>query len=257
MGRFANLEMNPAALAGSRTSAVDWPDLDEARCVSSADDSFNMGNYDAALTFYSRALRFDRDLAPAWVGQIRCLLAMNEFREAVTWSDRALDRFANTPDLLACKGLALAYLGDPEGLAFLDSAVAMKSAGVWVWLARGECLLLHKTAEANAVRCFMKALEMSGDDWRIELRVGIAYYRAGLPARARGPLLSAVRKCADNRLALHNLGLTYQALGETESATGCFSRAHSLGCKDSARALEAIRSRGPVTRLFDSLLRKR
>ena len=249
--------MTPDKISGPRTSSADWPDLDEVRCISTADDHFNTGSYDAALTFYSRALRFDRDLAPAWVGQIRCLLALKEYREAVTWSDRALDRFANTPDLLACKGLALAHLGDPEGLAFIDSAVAMKSAGVWVWLARGECLLLHKTAEANAGRCFMKALELSAGDWRTELQIGIVYDNAGLAARARSPLLSVVRKSPDNRLALYHLGLVYQTLGESESAAGCFSRAHALGCRASARALDAIRSRGPVTRLFDSLLRKR
>lgn len=221
------------------------------------DDHFDKGEYDAALTFYSRSLRFNRDLAAAWVGQIRCLLALGEYQEAVTWSDRALDRFANTPDLLACKGLALAYLGDREGMSYLDSAVALKAAGTWVWLARGECLLLHKTAEANASRCFLKALELSGDDWRVELRVGIALSRAGLTARARNMLLSAAKKSADNPLALYHLGLVHQAHGETELAVGCFSRARSVGSRDAARALDAIHARGPVTRFLDSLLRKR
>ena len=256
MGRFAHLDLRPETDARG-TSTVDWPDLDETRCMTTGDDHFNAGNYDAALTFYSRSLRFNRDLASAWVGQIRCLLALGEYREAVTWTDRALDRFANTPDLLACKGLALSRLGDPEGMSFLDSAIALKSAGPWVWLARGESLLLHKTAEANANRCMLKALEMSGGDWRTELRIGIAYNTVGLNSKARGPLFSAVRSAPDNPLALYHLGVAYQALGEADAAAGCFSRAHGLGYKDASRALETLRARGPVSRLLDSLWRKR
>jgi Flp pilus assembly protein TadD len=191
------------------------------------------------------------------VGQIRCLLAQGEWREAVTWSDRALDRFANTPDLLACKGLALARLGDREGMSYIDSAMGMKTAGAFVWLARGECLLVHKTAEVNAARCFLKAIELSGDDWRMHLRVGIACHVAGLPAKARGSLMRAVHCSPENTLALYQLGLVHKALGEHEAAMGCFSRAHSLGCKDAERALEAVRAKSPVSRFWEGLVRKR
>ena len=153
------------------------------------------------------------------------MICLGEYPEAVTWSDRALERFANTPDLLAAKGLALVYLKDGEGPGYLDGAVEMRWPSAWVWLARGESLLATRQPETNAYRCFLKAIELAPGDWHTTLRIGIAYNRHHLPAKARPHLLAALRTAKDNPLLLYQLGLTHEGLGDYPGAAGYYERA--------------------------------
>ena len=254
MGRFSKLDLDQQAGRPAPEPLDDpWPNLDAEGCLKAADEQFERGGYEAALTLYSRALRFDRDLDAAWVGQIRCLLCLGEFPEAVLWADRALERMRNAPELLACKGLALVLGGSvADGIAFLDGAVAMRSPSALVWLARGEALLAARQPEENAHRCFLKAREQAPDDWRLEVRIGMAYNRARCWARARSPLLSAQRHAPDNPLALYHLGLAQEHLGEERVGAGLYERAVAVrpGFAEAAQALERVRRANFFTRLW-------
>src|SRR3569833_2929745 len=196
-------------------------------------------------------------MAAAWVGQIRCLIVTGDYGEAVTWSDRALERFANTPDLLATKGLALTHLGDPSGPSYLDTAVTMRAPSAWVWLARGECLLVRKSKD-NAERCFLKALELSNDDWHTELRIGAAYNAAKLYANGRKQLLSAVKQAPENPLALYQLGLMHEGSGENALAEGSFTRALAQRRQypEARAALDRVQKAGAASKLFTRLWQK-
>lgn len=251
MGRFSKLDFaaQPAAPAPLEDA---WPDLDEQGCLAAGDDQFQRGLYEAALLHYSRTLRFHRDLAAAWLGQVRCLICLGEYREAVIWSDRALERFPLAADLLAGKGLALVLTGDTgEGLAYLDGAVELRSPSAWVWLARGEALLAAREPEANARRCFLKAMELAPRDWHLELRIGMAYNQASLPAAARPPLLAAVRVAGDNPLVLYHLARASEKTGDWRAAIGFYERAlaHRPDFPEARAALEQARSPGLLTRV--------
>jgi len=149
------------------------------------------------------------------VGQIRCLICLGEYPEAVTWGDRALERFPGSADLLACKGMALVLLGDgDQGREYLDGAVQLRAPSTWVWLARGESLLVMRQSLENARRCFLKATELAPQDWHLQLRIGMAYNRAHMFSRAREPLLTAVQGSGDNPLALFHLGVAVEGLGQ-------------------------------------------
>src|SRR5688500_15074773 len=98
MSRFSKLDFEAAP---TPIVAPDkWPDMDEAGCLRNGDEAFYSGLYETALNLYSRALRFNRESVAAWVGQIRCLIEMGEFPEAITWADRASERFPNNAGLL-------------------------------------------------------------------------------------------------------------------------------------------------------------
>src|SRR4051812_19991654 len=107
MSRFSRLEFEEPPEARVEPLADPWPDLDENGCLRAADEQFRSGLYEAALVYYSRVLRFNKSREDAWMGQVRCLICLGEHREAVLWSDRGLERFRESPDLLAGKGLAL------------------------------------------------------------------------------------------------------------------------------------------------------
>jgi len=246
-GRFSKVELETVPRAAPAQEQDAWPNLDEHGCVRMGDDEFQQGLYDSALTSYSRALRFNRNLPSAWVGQIRCLICLGEYPEAVTWSDRALERFKNNGDLLACKGLSLVLRGDVmEGMEYMDGALEQRSATAWVWLARGEALLAARQPEPNVNRCFLKAIELAATAWEVELRVGMAYNRAKLYARSQPHLLSAIQKAPTNPLALYHLGLAFEGLGDKRGAAGYYQRAITArrSFTEALTALERVRKRG-------------
>jgi tetratricopeptide (TPR) repeat protein len=257
MGRFSKLDFAAQPESAAAEPLEDaWPDLDEHGCMRAGDDQFQRGLYEAGLVQYSRALRFNLNLMAAWLGQVRCLICLREYREAITWTDRALERFPDAPDLLAAKGLALALSGDwSEGLAYSDGAVELRSPSAWVWLARGETLLAAGQPEVNARRCFLKAMELSPRDWHLELRIGMAYNSAGIAAQARGPLLSAVRVAGDNPLVLYHLGLASEKTGDWHAAAGFYERAVAArpDFPEGQEALRQARGAGPLARLRQRL----
>lgn len=255
MSRFSHLEFDETPARPILPGVPEpkrWPDQDEHACLATGDDLFRTGRYEPALLAYSRALRFNRDRVEAWVGQIRCLLCLGEYPEALVWSQRAQERFPQSADILACKGLALAHTGSlPEGTEYLDGAVGMRSPSPFVWLARGEGLLLSRHAEENAHRCFAKALELAPKDAHLELRIGIAYNRARLYARARASLQAAVHGDDRNPLALYELARTLEGLGERDAADGLYARALAVrpDYEAAANARDRIRNGGLVARL--------
>lgn len=272
MGRFSKLDFDAAAKLPAPESANDpWPNLDEAGCLRAGDEAFDMGLYEAALTAYSRALRFNKGLPAAWLGQARCLICLGEYPEAVTWSTRALEKFFNSPDLLAAKGLALVLGGQPtQGMEFLDGAVGLRSPSAWVWLARGEGLLGAHSLEANASRCFLKAIELAPEDWRLEMRIGMAYNGSQHYTRARASLLSALHRSEKGRtpgqapqggncLLLYHLGIAHEGLGELALAAGYYQRA-SVARRhfvEAEQALSRVQAMGVFSKLWRQLRAKK
>lgn len=256
MSRFSKLDFETAPTP-VQPSQDKWPNQDEGGCLSGGDDAYDRGLYEQALNLYSRALRFNRDSNAAWVGQIRCLIEMGEYPEAVTWSDRALERFPNHAELLAYKGLALIKMLDSvQGQEFSDGAIQLKAPSPWVWLVRGECLLLTDQPKANAHRCFLKALEYTSDTqaWRIELQIGRVYNRLGDWNRAKPHLQNALRGAPRNELVLYELGRVQEATGEVESAISFFERATAVRrFPEAVDALERARSTNPLTQWWRRL----
>ncbi|BDI31700.1 hypothetical protein CCAX7_37510 [Capsulimonas corticalis] len=260
MGRFSKLDFQPEPPAAIATPDDPWPNMDEHGCMKLGESQFQTGLYEPALTSYSRALRFNKGLVEAWIGQIRCLICLGEYPEAVTWSDRALEKFFKSPDLLACKGLALVRGGKPaQGLEYLDGAVELRAPSAWVWQARGESLLLTGQDVVNAQRCFLKAQELSPQDWHLEMRIGMSYNAVRKFAPARPHLLTAARGAPSNPLALYQLGLMHEGLGEFSLAQGCFQRAQAArrGYVEAERAAERVSGNNVFAHLWRGLrLRK-
>ncbi|HEU4754850.1 MAG TPA: hypothetical protein VFU47_17205, partial [Armatimonadota bacterium] len=108
-------------------------------------------------------------------------------------------------------------------------------------------------------RCFLKARELAPEDWRLDLRIGMAYNAAGMHAEARGPLLSAGRQAGKNPLVLYHLGWMHEGAGEWRLATGYYERALAVrpDFTEAAQRLHGVKSSALLGRLWRRLTGKR
>src|SRR5262249_31058252 len=108
---------------------------DEAYYLSEAHSAFENGEFEKALRLYSKVIEFNPQNTMAWTGQVKMLIELGEFQEAKLWADKALERFASCPELLAAKAVALARSGDLQGaLAFSDASIEERGDTPYIWL---------------------------------------------------------------------------------------------------------------------------
>jgi len=261
MGRFRWLEMGDGSEpTGAGRPPSGAPDLDEGACLAKADEHFRAGRYESALQWYSRALRFVIGLEEAWVGQVRCLLELEEHVEANIWADRALERFPESPDLLAAKAAALRHTrGIARAMEYSDASLGVKGkpVGAYPWLVRGDLLLNGGSSRQSAERCFAKALELGGADWYTHFLVGSALMARGLHEQARQRLSAATGMERRNAMLYCTLGACYEQLGDVGAAIMTYSRALEADskCKQAKTRLAALSRVGWLRRLVSRIRR--
>lgn len=206
-----------------------------------------LGRFERALQMYTRALREQRGLIPAWVGQVQMLVELDEFAEARLWSDKALEIFRDNGELLAAKAQACARLGDRRA-AFACSDASMQSPGSSPlrWQARGEVLLASDRRRARD--CFEKSLAEPQADWFDRLvvaRIHLFYRRA---AAAMEFAQAAVKLKPAHVYCWYVLGQAQEAMAWPAEAQESYQRCAELSADfpEARAALEAIVGR-PVS----------
>lgn len=255
MSRFEWLEIPKGSGAGAKP-----PDevagFDEQHYLELGDAKSREGELETAMRYYSRALDRDLRLEPAWLGQLLCLVDLGEFREAITWADKALELCPGSAGVFALKGLAWGRLGDMEkARGFSDTSLRAGDRSSLVWWARGDILMSENVR--NASFCFRKALELAGDDGALNLRIGRSFMSLGQAHSARPYLLHARNLQPENPLAWYWLGVAYQESGQTGEAGACFEHALELrpGKPEFQQAHARVARMGLLDRLWWKLSR--
>lgn len=229
MGRFAKLEWDdarPPAVgdADDGSGAPGAEEYGEEHYLQTAQAAMDSGDYETALRRYSRALQLNINLVEAWWGQVQALMGLEELEEALLWSDKALGRFRDHPDLLSAKAVAHARQANHDtAMAYSDAALAGSPLSQYVWLARGECLLAE--LNRNAKYCFLKALEHAPQDWRGRFCIGEAYLRCDFPVDAARYLSAAAQISSDSPLVWVTLGRARERMGLLAQAREAYIRA--------------------------------
>ncbi len=251
MGRFSNLELE----AEPRVELeVTKPAIDERYFLDRADVAYWSGDHEPALKYYTRALELDKRQARGWLGQVMCLVELDEPREAQVWSDKALELLGSEAELLAGKSIAMTRLGDPaSGIALSDAALARPGTSALRWRARGEAMLGRDAR--NAAYCFAKSIAEDARDGRVHLDVGRVCLYHRRPAMAVAHLARGCELLPGSAWCWTNLGLAREALGQTEPALDAYSQALLLDRAQrvaSARAA-ALAHRSVAARLLSWL----
>lgn len=256
MSRFDHLELG--------NSEPEWPDekpdesavMDQFYYLDKANKAFNDEDYERALSYYSRALQNDITMEDAWLGQLRCLIELQELQEAVIWSNRALERFSRSAQILAARGVAESRLGrGAAAIGYVDGAMASEGCTAYVWAARGEVLIPINARNAEA--CFSKAIELAPDDWTIRACIGRAYAMRNCHHQAIEHLRKALRIDQSLFTCWCWLGRCYEALGDFQEAQRSYGRALASkpGYKRAKDSLKRLENKGFLSKLGGSIRR--
>lgn len=250
-GRFSNLEIGEVGKPGGGgvQGATDSPHEGPKHFIEQVRDAdYYMkqteplsldGEHEKALRAYAAALGENPLLLDAWVGQVRMLLELEEYPEAVLWADKAMERFPENPQLLAVKSIALYRMGRRrQAHGMNDVALQQKGEFEVVWLSRGELMLGDERAASE--ECFQHARRLSAGKGVTLLYIGGLYLRYGHYSRALGALREASREIPRAAWVWYQLGRVQAKLGDYQHARISFEEAHRLNAENETYS-EALR----------------
>ena len=256
MSRFEHLEFGEgprrpeSAPKDAKGAPQGTPTRDATYFLELAGKQHLSGDYELALRNYSRSLEQNPAEFQGWFGQVRMLIELGEYEEALLWADKALELFPEHPDLLASKAVSALRTGDLEkAMAYTDNALSKKGQTPYVWLARAEALL--ECGRPTAAHCVGNALALAGlAAPHVHLEAGRLLLRAHAWAEALDHLRKAAQALPESALAWFELGRCQAALGFPE-AEAAFTQCLILrpDWLPARRALERFRQRGPFARL--------
>ena len=233
-GRFSKLEKKEGEAASAPPGTVSRDSrpaaVEEAHAsgfLLSADEAFFTGNYKEALRNYSRALQQENNQVYPWIGQISCLIELEQYREAELWSNKALEQFPEDSSLLSQRARVLAATGNLKRAIGVSDYALGKGPTQWTWLARGEVLLMAD--DANAMFCFEKAMEAAGgEDWRVPMLAGLAFGRKRQWASSEDFLKRAIQVNGRNFFIWYELAKVLVELSYTDRARDAIARVKQL-----------------------------
>lgn len=250
MNRFSSLEFEDSGGKSSRKTTGE-PIRDAMYFYQEALRGYLHGDFEAALRNFSRALERNNTFFEAWAGQIRMLIELGEYPEALVWADKALESFPDHPELIAAK--ASACLRDAKmdkAIGLSDFSLSKENAGPWVWLARAEVLMQRKSRIAE--ECLRKALHQAGQTADlIRFEAGRIFARYEHYSAARELLSETVRVFPKSALAWYELGRCLARLGFGEAEVSLKQALHLRPNWRPAQAeLDRLNRTGPLKKAW-------
>ncbi len=214
-------------------------------------EAYRIGRFEPALQMYTRALREDRGLFRAWVGQVQMLIHLGELSEARLWSDKSLELFRNNGELLAAKAQACARQGDNRAaMACSDASLQSPGTSAARWQARGEVLLAGDGRRARD--CFEKSLAEADADWFDRVIVARIYLYYRQAAAALHYAQAALDLRPSHVYCWYVVGQCQEEMGWFEQAATSYGRCTEVSDEypEARAAVDAVRSRTKGQRLW-------
>jgi tetratricopeptide (TPR) repeat protein len=209
------------------------------------------GDFELALRNYSRVLENDATVFEAWVGQVLMLIELAEYKEAMTWTDKALELFPEHPELLALKAVACARDEKIEkAIAYSDNSVNKENLTPRVWLVRAEVFFERKSTVAD--NCISKAVGIAGKMIPvIKLEAARLLRRKGNYPAAIDYLNDVLKIFPKSALTWYELGYCQGKLGRSE-AQATLEQCLRLRPKwsQAEAALKMFKKKGFFSKLF-------
>jgi tetratricopeptide (TPR) repeat protein len=201
------------------------------KTLAAAQDSYFRGYYLDGLKYYAKVLSQDPKRIAAWVGQVRILVDVGQYKGAIYWAEKAGELSGSKKLFSFVRALALAHEGRIGEAKTIINVPVGKDESPMMWLLRGEVLiririnLIQKIftpykgiGRLGAFFCFVKALGDDQYDPFINQRIGLAYLLARQYNRAFECLQASLNAQSDNPLALYGVAECYRKRRDYERA---------------------------------------
>ena len=249
------VKTRPKLATGGGTPA-ESADYDQGHYLSEGDKYYYDGEYQKALRYFSRAMQVDQSSVEAWIGQVKCLVVLKQYKEASIWVLRGLELFPEDPRLVSLQGLTYALNGTiKRAIGCSDYAMSRPTpATAFIWAVRGHILSLADNQ--NAAFCFDKAMEVRDkEDWRTPLEIGLLLLHERKWSRAVSFLQIAAQANQKNRFLWKKLGYANERLGLGQAAHEAYTAALHLnaGDREAEHALRNLTTTSLPIRLWRRL----
>ncbi len=156
--------------------------------VEQARREFLDGEYEPALRDFSAAIGYRADVEEAWVGQVRCLVALGQMEQAATWGNKGLAKLPSSLLMASAAAWLMARAGQAaQALQLSDQVMAQGGDGVAerpeILVDRAVCVLAAGNRE-TAAATFERVLKLVANDADWLQRIGIELLASNEPAQA-------------------------------------------------------------------------
>jgi tetratricopeptide (TPR) repeat protein len=242
--RFEWLEFDERPSREEAATPANTPQL-----VLDAARAWSEGDYEGALRRYSTVLKSDRTRLDAWAGQIRCLVRLEEMREAQSWSARACNLFPAVPMLESARAYALASAGlvvpaMSASDAALEEAERSGLSDPRIWYERAVCLLADGQ-RGTAAFCFDKVREICPHEPEWEQEIALELLARGDAAAAMTCLGEVVDRLPERAYGWILVARAARLLGLRQRAEDALEKAAAIRPPHPMLARELADLKGP------------
>jgi tetratricopeptide (TPR) repeat protein len=171
-------DYNAALTSSEYAIAIDPNDADGL--MSKANTLYTMGNYDEAFVYFKKYSEKRPDDEFGYLNQAQCIINKGEFEEGLSLLKKAISLApvdsVYLPEIYQEMSFVYNKLGNVEkALWCMDMMYELKCDHAAILVMRGHILLANKREE-EARKEFDKALEVSNNDPKTQLKVIISYH---------------------------------------------------------------------------------
>ena len=176
--QYMKEDYNAALTSSEYAIAIDPNDADGL--MSKANTLYTMGNYDEAFVYFKKYSEKRPDDEFGYLNQAQCIINKGEFEEGLSLLKKAISLApvdsVYLPEIYQEMSFVYNKLGNVEkALWCMDMMYELKCDHAAILVMRGHILLANKREE-EARKEFDKALEVSNNDPKTQLKVIISYH---------------------------------------------------------------------------------
>lgn len=180
---------------------------------------------EAALDFFSQALKQDRSFALAYTGIADAGLQMYEIKKDNFWTQKALAAAQqaqqlndNLPEVHSTLGAVYSTLGkNAEAIAELKRAITLAPSSDLGYRRLGSAYLASGRGD-QAIEAFQKAIELNPYYWGNQNQLGNAYFTLGDYGKALEAFQQVTALSPDLDVGYQNVGNVYAQQGKYQEA---------------------------------------
>jgi tetratricopeptide (TPR) repeat protein len=188
--------------------------------------AMTVGDYSAAVTYYSKVIQMDKNYASAYAGRAMALNMLGKYNDAIASADSALAIKSMDAVALNARAFAFFKLGQYEDATVAyDKLFVVEQNRKEAYCNQAYAYLILNDTTAPAFAAFDRCTMLDSDNFEAWNNKGLALMHAGKYDAALSAFDRATYITIKNATVWNNKGEALVALGKPTDALECFKKA--------------------------------